>query len=233
MFNLMQYIYEIGGIIVIKKEILKRESNEMIEGIYERFQGLENLKLDSLKPEKTLLLIVDINKGFAKKGALYSPRIEALVKPISELAKVSLNRGIKVKAFTDYHTEESIELNSYPKHCMENSDEWELVDELNLEGIEVIKKNSTNGFLEEKFIVDEEEFENIIIVGDCTDICIYQLAISLRAEFNRVNRKGEIFVPKNLVDTFDMKMHKAEFLNYVFLNSMMDNGIKVVMDIDI
>lgn len=215
------------------KEILLRESNEMIEGIYERFQSLQKLNLKDLKPEKTLLLIVDINKGFAKEGALYSPRIEALVKPISELAKATLDKGIRVKAFTDYHTEESIELKSYPKHCMEGSNEWELVDELKLEGIEVIKKNSTNGFLEEKFILDEEEFENIIIVGDCTDICVYQLAISLRADFNRTNKSGEIFVPKALVDTFDMKMHRAEFLNHVFLNSMMDNGIKVVSDIEI
>ncbi|MGG5460707.1 isochorismatase family cysteine hydrolase [Clostridium sp. B9] len=218
---------------MINKDVLLKESNDMMEGIYERFKGLEKLDLDNLNPEKTLVLIVDINKGFAKSGALYSPRIEALVKPISDLAKASLERGIKVKAFTDYHTEESIELKAYPKHCMEDSDEWELVDELNLEGIEVIKKNSTNGYLEEKFVLEEEEIDNIIIVGDCTDICIYQLAISLRADFNRVNRSGEIFVPKNLVDTFDMEMHRAEFLNYIFLNSMMDNGIKVVSDIEI
>ena len=97
--------------------------------------------------------------------------------------------------------------------------------------IVVIKKNSTNGFLEENFILNKEEIDNVIIVGDCTDICIYQLAISLRAEFNRVNKDGEIYVPKKLVDTFDMPMHKANFMNYVFLNSMLDNGVKVIEDI--
>ena len=114
---------------------------------------------------------------------------------------------------------------------MKDTDEWELVEELNLEGIEVIKKNSTNGFLEENFILNKEEIDNVIIVGDCTDICIYQLAISLRAEFNRVNKDGEIYVPKKLVDTFDMPMHKANFMNYVFLNSMIDNGVNVIEDI--
>ena len=213
------------------KELLLSESNEMISGIYERIQSLESLDLKSLDKNRTILLIVDINKGFAKAGALYSDRIEKLINPISNLAKYALNNGIKVKAFTDYHTEDSIELKAYPKHCMKYTDEWELVDELNLEGIEVIKKNSTNGFLEENFILNKEEIDNVIIVGDCTDICIYQLAISLRAEFNRVNKDGDIYVPKKLVDTFDMPMHKANFMNYVFLNSMIDNGVNVIEDI--
>lgn len=213
------------------KELLLSESNEIISGIYERLQSLESLDLKSLDKNRTMLLIVDINKGFAKAGALYSDRIEKLINPISNLAKCALNNGIKVKAFTDYHTEGSIELKAYPKHCMKDTDEWELVEELNLEGIEVIKKNSTNGFLEENFILNKEEIDNVIIVGDCTDICIYQLAISLRAEFNRVNKDGEIYVPKKLVDTFDMPMHKANFMNYVFLNSMLDNGVKVIEDI--
>lgn len=213
------------------KELLLNESNEMINGIYERLQSLESLDLKSLDKNRTMLLIVDINKGFAKAGALYSDRIEKLINPISNLAKYALNKGIRVKAFTDYHTEDSIELRAYLKHCMKDTDEWELVEELNLEGIEVIKKNSTNGFLEENFILNKEEIDNVIIVGDCTDICIYQLAISLRAEFNRVNKDGEIYVPKKLVDTFDMPMHKANFMNYVFLNSMLDNGVKVIEDI--
>ncbi len=178
------------------KELLLNESNEMISGIYERLQSLESLDLKSLDKNRTMLLIVDINKGFAKAGALYSDRIEKLINPISNLAKYALNNGIRVKAFTDYHAEDSIELKAYPKHCMKDTDEWELVEELNLEGIEVIKKNSTNGFLEENFILNKEEIDNVIIVGDCTDICIYQLAISLRAEFNRVNKDGEIYVKK-------------------------------------
>lgn len=213
------------------KELLLNESNEMISGIYERLQSLESLDLKSLDKNRTMLLIVDINKGFAKAGALYSDRIEKLINPISNLAKYALNNGIRVKAFTDYHAEDSIELKAYPKHCTKDTDEWELVEELNLEGIEVIKKNSTNGFLEENFILNKEEIDNVIIVGDCTDICIYQLAISLRAEFNRVNKDGEIYVPKKLVDTFDVPMHKANFMNYVFLNSMLDNGVKVIEDI--
>ena len=52
------------------KELLLSESNEMISGIYERLQSLESLDLKSLDKNRTILLIVDINKGFAKAGAL-------------------------------------------------------------------------------------------------------------------------------------------------------------------
>ena len=51
------------------KELLLSESNEMISGIYERIQSLESLDLKSLDKNRTILLIVDINKGFAKAGA--------------------------------------------------------------------------------------------------------------------------------------------------------------------
>ena len=48
---------------------------------------------------------------------------------------------------------------------MKDTNEWELVDELNLEGIEVIKKNSTNGFLEENFILNKEEIQQLYLTN--------------------------------------------------------------------
>ena len=217
---------------MISKSILLKEGKEMLELIYDRIESLENLNLRNLDPNSTMILVIDLNKGFAKGGALYSHRIEKLINPISDFIKAALKIGITIKAFTDYHTEDSVELKAYPKHCLEGSCEWEIVDELNIEEIEVIRKNSTNGFLEEKFTFDKEKIKNIIVVGDCTDICVYQIAISLRADLNRENREGEVYVLKNLVDTFDSTNHKANFMNYVFLNSLMDNGVKVFKEVD-
>ena len=42
----------------------------------------------------------------------------------------------------------------------------------------------------------------------------------------------DIIVPINLVDTYNIdNVHTAELLNIVFLNSMIQNGIKVVKEI--
>ena len=77
-----------------------------------------------------------------------------------------------------------------------------------------------------------KNIENVIIVGDCTDICIYQFAVTLKSYFNQNNIYKQIIVPMDLVDTYDIpKVHNAEIMNIVFFNSMIQNGIKVVKNI--
>lgn len=209
--------------------------NNLLNDLNSLKNNLDNLpimNLSDLNLSNTDLFIVDINNGFAKGGALYSPRIENLINPIVNFVK-SVSKDIKsIVAFTDYHTKESIELLSYPTHCIENTIECEIVDELkSIDNIKIVKKNSTNGF----FALNNLTFDNtdnIIIIGDCTDICIYQLAITLKSYFNQNNINKNIIVPINLVDTYNIdNVHPAELLNIVFLNSMIQNGIEVVKEI--
>ncbi|MEG2789426.1 MAG: isochorismatase family protein [Romboutsia sp.] len=198
----------------------------------ENLNNLPKEKISNFELNKTSLFIVDMNNGFAKNGALYSPRIESLINPISNFAKYISNDVHNIIAFTDCHKIDSIELLSYPSHCLENGLESQIVDELrNIKNINILPKNSTNGF----FALNNFNFDNIdniILVGDCTDICIYQLAITLKAYFNEHNIPKNIVVPINLVDTYDIpRLHCAKLLNIVFLNSMIQNGINVVKEI--
>ena len=56
--------------------------------------------------------------------------------------------------------------------------------------------------------------------------------ITLKSYFNQNNINKDIIVPINLVDTYNIdNVHPAELLNIVFLNSMIQNGIKVVKEI--
>ncbi|MCR8745045.1 isochorismatase family cysteine hydrolase [Romboutsia lituseburensis] len=197
--------------------------------------NLDNLpveNLDNIDLSKTELFIVDINNGFAKSGALYSPRVEALINPIVDFTKSIYKKVKSIIAFTDCHDENSLELSSYPSHCLKNDFESDIVDELKeIKNIKILSKNSTNGF----FVLDDVKFdntENIIIVGDCTDICIYQFAITLKSYFNQNNMDKNIIIPINLVDTYDIpNIHSAELLNIVFFNSLIQNGIKVVKNL--
>lgn len=203
-----------------------------LESLKSNLDNLPIMNLSDLNLNNTGLFIVDINNGFAKGGALYSPRIENLINPIVNFTKSVSNDIKSIIAFTDYHTNKSTELLNYPTHCIENTIECEIVDELKfIENIKIVKKNSTNGF----FALDDLSFnntDNIIIIGDCTDICIYQLAITLKSYFNQNNINKNIIVPINLVDTYNIdNVHPAELLNIVFLNSMIQNGIKVVKEI--
>lgn len=207
---------------------LLKELNNLKNNLLE----LNTENISNLNLSKTILFIVDMNNGFAKEGLLYSPRVENLIKPIENFSKHICSDLNRIIAFTDSHDENSIELLNYPTHCLKNSTESDIVDEIkDIKNLEIIQKNSTNGF----FVlndIDFEDIDNIIIVGDCTDICIYQLSITLKSYFNQNNINKNIIVPMNLVDTYNIdNVHNAELLNIVFLNSMIQNGINVVKEI--
>lgn len=203
-----------------------------LNSLKNNLDNLPTLNLSDLQLNKSELFIVDINNGFAKEGNMYSSRVNNLINPIVNFTK-SISKDIKsIIAFTDYHTDESVELLNYPTHCLKDTIECEIVDELkSIDNIKIVKKNSTNGF----FALSNLDFnntDNIIIIGDCTDICVYQLAITLKSYFNQNNISKNIIVPINLVDTYHVdNVHPAELLNIVFFNSMIQNGIKVVKEI--
>lgn len=211
-------------------ELLTKE----FENMKFNLEKLKSKKINELNLSKTMLFIIDMNNGFAKKGALYSDRVEALINPITNLAKILEAKNCEIIAFTDSHNKDSIELRSYPTHCLENDYESKIVDEIStIKNLKVIPKNSTNGF----FCLEDTDFkniDNIIVVGDCTDICIYQFVVTLKAYFNQNNIDKNIIVPMNLVDTYHIdNIHNAEIMNIVFLNSMIQNGVEVIKEIEL
>lgn len=203
-----------------------------MESLKQNIKNLKSINLSDIDLSKTHLFIVDLNNGFCKSGNLYSDRINALINPTVEFLNLVEKNIKKITAFTDYHDENCLEFENYPIHCLKNTNECEIIDELkNFSKIEVVQKNSTNGFFSLKN-VKFENIENIIVIGDCTDICVYQFATTLKAYFNEKNLKKQVIVPVNLIDTYHIdSYHDAEIFNTVFINSMIQNGIKVVSEI--
>ena len=78
-------------------------------------------------------------------------------------------------------------------------------------------------------------------MGDCTDLCVYQLAMHLRMRANALNRsRFSVVVPANTVDTFDIpefpataptSAHPGDFFHEVFLYHMAQNGVRIVREI--
>lgn len=195
--------------------------------------GLSVVSSYVLQPEETCIVVVDMINGFVKEGALASKEVEKINDDIADFVTVSRAKKIDVYAFADCHNENSPEFATYPVHCLENSDESKITDEIASAGkITVINKNSTNGFLEDEFkekIINK--YQNYIIVGCCTDICVQQLALTLKAEFNRKNQIKRVIVPQNLVATYDSPTHNAELTNIMALYNMSINGIEIVKKI--
>lgn len=216
---------------ITKQEFVKR-SGEALEGIWDWLEGLDTVSLDQLDSAHTALFIIDMINGFAREGALQSPRVEALIPEIDRLLKLANKKGIKSLAFTDAHGNDSPEFESYPVHCVAGTSEAAMVREIaETGGYTQIPKNSTNAFHEEafqKWLKENPGINTFIMTGDCTDICIQQLAINLRTWFNQQNIKSRIIVPANAVDTYDLGLHQGDLVHAMALYNMSINGVEIV-----
>lgn len=202
-------------------------------------RDLESISLEGINANKenTVIVFVDMIKGFYNIGPLSNQKVSEIIKPIVDLNNKTID--YKKIFFVDNHNEDSIEFNSYPKHCIEGTDESELIDELlNSEAIKnkntfIIKKNSINGFHSDELreIVQDKSIKNFIVTGVCTDICVKNFVISLLTYFNEKNIERKIIVPQNMVETFDADFHNREFWNLTSLFEMKSNGVQIVKEV--
>ncbi|HEY5560462.1 MAG TPA: isochorismatase family cysteine hydrolase [Clostridiaceae bacterium] len=181
------------------------------------------------------LFIVDMNKGFGKKGALYSDRVEGIIPDIIKLTKAFISNNSPVIAFTDSHNADSVEFNAYPTHCLKDDPESELVPEFDeyKDSIKIINKNSTNAFLENEAKAEIDNLikrgiSNFVITGCCSDICISQLSLTLKAYFNKENLNLMVIVPMDVIETYDAPWHKADIMNLFALYEMKAGGVHIV-----
>lgn len=191
---------------------------------------------------KNLLVIMDMNNGFAKKGALYSPRSEALIQPIADFCFEARTMGWTILALTDTHCEHDAEMEAFPLHSLAGTEEPEIVDELKPYCDIILPKYTTGGFFEvqeaarENPALDLMQYESIHLVGCCTDLCIFNFALitqkymEYQFHMGRLKRVPDIVVRMNLVDTYDGPGHDAKALNEFFPDHMELNGIKVTYE---
>lgn len=221
--------------IINKDEFIERSVNTLGE-IFDMLAKLPEIQLKDLQGKQTALVIVDMVNGFAREGALKSPRVEGIIAEIAKLSKTCNELHIARLAFADCHTKASPEFDAYPAHCMIGTSEGEMVDELKEPGgYTLISKNSTNGFLEEafqKWLIENEHINTFVITGNCTDICVQQFAITLKTWFNMQNKRGRVIVPISAVETYDLNLHNGDLMNVTALYNMMINGIEVVQGVN-
>lgn len=201
-------------------------------------------------PDAVGIVSVDVIKGFCSVGPLASPRVDNIVQPIVKLFEEAWALGVRSIALTqDAHPEDAVEFASYAPHCIRGTVEAETVDAFRalpfFGSIPVFEKNSINSAFATGFqawLDARPHVRTWIAVGDCTDLCTYQLAMHLRLSANQYQRAGvRVIVPVNAVDTYDLPVetaqqigavpHDGDLLHTLFLYSMMLNGIEVVSEV--
>ncbi len=228
-------------------------SKPFIQWMLDWKAGLREMSLSTLTqpdPHTVGIISVDVINGFCTVGPLASPRVNAIVQPITRLFQLAWEQGVRDIALPqDTHPEDAVEFAQYGVHCVRGTVESETVEAFKalpfFDRLTIIPKNSINSGLAPGFdawVQARPHITTWIIVGDCTDLCTYQLAMHMRLSANQNQRKGiRIILPVNTADTYDMPVqraaelgivpHDAEFLHLVFLYHMMLNGVEVVTEI--
>ena len=169
---------------------------------------------------KECLFVVDMINGFIKEGAMHDEKIMSIVPDIIELCRTHEDCYF----IQDTHEKDAIEFKSFPLHCVKDTSESEIIDELKPYVKETIQKNSTNTFhvLDKKML---EDYDSFVIVGCCSDICVMQFALSLKTYLNQMNMDKKVCVPLNCIATYDAPLHSAEEYHKMALNIMAQSGI--------
>ena len=180
-------------------------------------QSLPAFAGPSLRPARTAILVVDLVRGFCHLGPLASPRVEALVPRVRAFLEEAQRRGVAQFWFCcDEHQADSPEFQSFPPHCVAGTAESELHPHLEgFPGGLRFAKGSLNALLEpelERHLQSHAELEHFILVGDCTDLCIYSAAMHLRMQANRAGLSRQVWVLADLVDTYDLPLDLAQGL---------------------
>jgi nicotinamidase-related amidase len=198
-------------------------------------------------PDRIAVLAVDVTSGFCSKGPLSSPRVGHIVQPIARLFQRAHDLGIRHFVLPqDTHSENAVEFESYPAHCVRGTDEPVTVPELSdlpfSDQFRLIEKDSISSSINTELDVwldNHPRVTTFLVVGDCTDLCVHQLAMHLRLRANARNLGDvRVILPMDGVDTFDLPVdvaleigampHHGDLLHLVFLYSMAQNGIEIV-----
>lgn len=224
-------------------------ANDYFSFIYDWIEGLPIYSVGptEVAPVQVAIIVVDMVNGFCNEGALASERVKGIIDPIVTLLKTAWNHGFRnYFLVNDNHEIDAVEFQSFPPHCTKGSIESQPVDEIRslpfYNKFKIITKNSLSADLDNKIEPPnnkESTLTHYIVLGNCTDLCIYQTAMSLRLKANNAqDQLRQVIVPIDCVETYDLDLqtakkigvhpHPAGIINAMFFHHMALNGIKIV-----
>ncbi|MGN0402810.1 MAG: cysteine hydrolase family protein [Acetatifactor sp.] len=133
---------------------------------------------------KKTLIVVDMQNDFVD-GSLGTGEARAIVSRVKEKIREYQTRGDEIIFTRDTHHENYLKTPEGRKlpveHCIQGTHGWQIVEGLEVPGAVCIDKPSF-GWTH----WGDRDFEEIELVGLCTDICVVSNALILKATFPEV-----------------------------------------------
>lgn len=189
--------------------------------------------IKNLKLYERVLIVVDMVNGFVYNGPLHDIECSKIIPRQKEIIDDYLDNGDLVVFIKDTHTKDSTEFSRMPIHCLENTDESELVPELReyvgRDNVITINKNSTSFNEAPEFrelITNLVNLKRVDEIGVCTDICDFNGIMSLANRLNQENRDVSIYVHEDAVATFN-ETERSKYVEAAKL-LMKQQGINII-----
>jgi nicotinate phosphoribosyltransferase len=152
-----------------------------------------------------VVIVSDMLRGFLEEGYPLYCGIEArrIIPNIQKLLERELEQGSKIFYLCDHHTPDDPEFKMFPPHCIEGTEEAELIPELFQYPGEIIPKRTFSSFYNTPLDKRLEAIkpETIVVCGVTTHICVLNAVIDART------RDYKVEVPVDCVASFDKKAH--------------------------
>ncbi|XP_042517516.1 nicotinamidase 1 [Macadamia integrifolia] len=209
----------------------------------------------------TGLVLVDVVNGFCTVGGgNLAPRdpdvqISGMVEESVRLARVFCEKKWPVLAFLDTHHPDKPE-HPYPPHCLIGTEESNLVPDLQWlekeQNVTIRRKECIDGFIGSietdgsNVLIDwvgTNEIKVILVVGICTDICVFDFVASTLSARNRgfLSPLEDVVVYSHGCATYDLPVHVAsnikavahpqDLMHHVGLYMAKGRGAKVVQEV--
>lgn len=156
---------------------------------------------------RNALIVVDMQRGFmAPEGSLYcGDAARAIIPSVKALVEHEAQAGSLVIFTTDTHAPDDKEFQMFPPHCVAGTPDVEIIPELAelAQQHAILLKRRYSAFFETDLAERLAAFgpDQVIVVGDCTDICVMHTVADIR------NRDYPVWVPADCVASFDPQAH--------------------------
>ncbi len=223
-------------------------SKAFLDWLENWYTGLKPLPLADVidQPDRAAICSVDLINAFAYEGNLASPRVAGLLPAVVDLFRRAYAGGVRhFLMVQECHTPEAQEFKAFAPHGICGTHEAEMVPELAAlpfaGDFRIIHKNSIEtitGTAMERWLLEHAGVDRFIVVGDCTDLCVLNMALGLKLRANQQDIPRRVIVPENCVQTYDLPVsvaekigalpHDGELLHRLALYQMALNRIEVV-----
>lgn len=213
----------------------REEMHEALQNIVDLYDNNEVIKVFNTK-NNVAIFVIDMINDFNFTSAMKNPLAVKIIPKLADMLKKANNSGKKIYHVNEAHTEDSIEFLNFAPHGKKGTEGAEIVEELKKVPYErIFYKNSTNGIHNDdikKWINENPQIDTVVVAGVLADMCALQFAIGLKTYCNEINKKMNVIIPLELVETSDFEGHNRDLFYYMALEFMAQGGMEIVKNID-